>query len=143
MWRLKIGEGGGPWLLSGSNFLGRQVWEFDPDAGTPDERAEVERLRQAFSQHRSEKRVSHDLFVRMQVKCVLCDLKDLIEILLLASTVKFYHCYFILCTYTAVWRTKPSSGRSVYQAHHECTSHRRCNTNVAEASPESTCCTAS
>ncbi|KAJ1256800.1 hypothetical protein BS78_K312000 [Paspalum vaginatum] len=66
MWRLKVGEGGGPWLRSGSNFLGRQVWEFDPDGGTPDERAEVARLRQEFTEHRFEKRFSSDLFLRMQ-----------------------------------------------------------------------------
>jgi achilleol B synthase len=68
MWRLKVGQGGGPWLRSGSNFLGRQVWEFDADAGTPEERAEVERVRRDFTEHRFQKRLlSQDLFVRMQV----------------------------------------------------------------------------
>jgi achilleol B synthase len=67
MWRLKIGKGGGPWLQSANNFLGRQVWEFDPEAGTQDERAEVERLRQEFTDHRFDKRVAQDLLLRIQV----------------------------------------------------------------------------
>lgn len=69
MWRLKIAEGGGPYLYSTNNFVGRQIWEFEADAGTPEERDEVEKARQAFINNK----LSHgvhpcsDLLMRIQV----------------------------------------------------------------------------
>ncbi|XP_047087879.1 achilleol B synthase-like [Lolium rigidum] len=66
MWRLKTSEGAGPWLRSTKGFLGRQVWEFNPDAGTPEERAEVDRLREDFTKHRFTKKESQDLLLRLQ-----------------------------------------------------------------------------
>ncbi|PWZ53469.1 Parkeol synthase [Zea mays] len=69
MWRLKIGEGGGPWMQTASDFHGRQVWEYDPDAGTDEERSKVEQLRRAFTENRFRRRESQDLLMRMQV-CV-------------------------------------------------------------------------
>ncbi|TVU08995.1 hypothetical protein EJB05_42429, partial [Eragrostis curvula] len=66
MWRLKTSAGGEPWMQMVSNYRGRQVWEFDPDAGTDEERAHVERLRREFTENRFRRRESQDLLMRMQ-----------------------------------------------------------------------------
>ncbi|XP_030462926.1 beta-amyrin synthase-like isoform X1 [Syzygium oleosum] len=67
MWKLKIGEGANdPYLFSLNNFVGRQIWEFDPEAGTPEERAEVEAARQNFYNNRFKVRPSSDLLWRFQ-----------------------------------------------------------------------------
>lgn len=66
MWKLKISEGG-PDLVSVNNFIGREHWEFDPDAGTPEELAEVERAREEYKKNRYKKKQSSDLLMRMQV----------------------------------------------------------------------------
>lgn len=68
MWRLKVADGGNdPYIYSTNNFVGRQIWEFDPEAGTPEERAEVEEARQNFYMNRHEVKPSGDLLWRMQV----------------------------------------------------------------------------
>ncbi|KAF8694593.1 hypothetical protein HU200_038122 [Digitaria exilis] len=66
MWRLKLAEGNGPWLRSTNSFLGRQVWEFDPNLGTPEEHSEVEKVRQEFVRNRFKQKHSRDLLMRMQ-----------------------------------------------------------------------------
>ncbi|XP_044488661.1 beta-amyrin synthase-like [Mangifera indica] len=67
MWKLKIAEGGNdPYIYSTNNFVGRQTWEFDPEAGTPEERAEVEAARQKFYKNRFQVKPSGDILWRMQ-----------------------------------------------------------------------------
>ncbi|RXH78499.1 hypothetical protein DVH24_002017 [Malus domestica] len=52
MWKLKIAEGGSPWLRTLNNNVGRQVWEFDPKLGTPEELLEIERARENYHNNR-------------------------------------------------------------------------------------------
>lgn len=66
MWKLKIAEDG-EWLSSVNNHIGRQHWEFDPTAGTPEELAQVEKVRRDFKKNRFRVKQSADLLMRMQV----------------------------------------------------------------------------
>lgn len=68
MWKLKIGDGSSPWLRSLNGHVGRQTWEFDPSLGSPEELAEIEKLREQFRNHRFEQRHSADLLMRLQVQ---------------------------------------------------------------------------
>ena len=69
MWRLKVAEGGNsPYLKSSNNFLGRQIWEFDPEAGTAEERAEVEEARINFWNNRHQVKPCSDLLWQFQVE---------------------------------------------------------------------------
>ena len=68
MWRLKVADGGNdPYIYTTNNFVGRQIWEFDPDYGTTEERAEVEAARENFWKNRFQVKPSSDLLCRMQV----------------------------------------------------------------------------
>ncbi|KAK6284757.1 hypothetical protein POUND7_003709 [Theobroma cacao] len=70
MWRLKIGKesvgDNGAWLRSSNDHVGRQVWEFCPESGTPEELSKVEMARQSFSTDRLLKKHSSDLLMRIQ-----------------------------------------------------------------------------
>ncbi|KAK1422786.1 hypothetical protein QVD17_18073 [Tagetes erecta] len=68
MWKLKIAKGDDPYLYSINNFVGRQIWEFDPHAGTPDERQQVEDARQCYRNNRIKGvHPGADLLMRMQL----------------------------------------------------------------------------
>lgn len=59
-------SGGNPLLRSLNGNVGRQTWEFDPGAGTLEQRAEAQRLREHFEAHRATQRHSSDELLRLQ-----------------------------------------------------------------------------
>nr|UXX25230.1 OSC [Aloe vera] len=65
MWKLKIAEGG-PGVMTRSNFIGRQFWEFDPELGSREEREAVERAREEFRRNKFQKKIPSDMLMRMQ-----------------------------------------------------------------------------
>lgn len=67
MWKLKIAEGGSPWLRTLNNHVGRQVWEFDPNLGSPQDLSQIDQARQNFHDNRFTHKHSADLLMRMQV----------------------------------------------------------------------------
>lgn len=67
MWKLKIAEGGNPWLRTTNDHVGRQIWEFDPTLGSLEELADIEKVRKTFHENRFEKKHSSDLLMRSQV----------------------------------------------------------------------------
>ncbi|KAJ7973671.1 Terpene cyclase/mutase family member [Quillaja saponaria] len=70
MWRLKLSdEGSGSneqKLRSVNNHIGRLFWEFDPNLGTEEERAQVENVRLEFKTNRFQSMHSSDLLMRLQ-----------------------------------------------------------------------------
>ena len=95
MWKLKIAEGGNdPYIFSTNNFVGRQIWEFDPGAGSPEERAEVEEARQNFYKNRYQIKASGDLLWRMQVPLNLSCLPFISILFLKYIRSKLYKYYY-------------------------------------------------
>nr|XP_018486630.1 PREDICTED: seco-amyrin synthase-like [Raphanus sativus] len=68
MWRLRIGAVARDehHLFSTNNYVGRQTWEFDAEAGSPEELAGMEQARRNFTLNRSRFKTSSDLLWRMQ-----------------------------------------------------------------------------
>ncbi|KAK9093483.1 hypothetical protein Syun_028394 [Stephania yunnanensis] len=66
MWKLKTGEGNDPWLFSANYFVGRQIWEFDHNLGTPEEREKVEKAREEYHNNRFKFKASNDLLMQLQ-----------------------------------------------------------------------------
>lgn len=66
MWKLRIAEGGNPWLRTTNGHVGRQVWEFDQEMGTSEEIAQVEMAREAFRMNRFNMKHSEDIPMRLQ-----------------------------------------------------------------------------
>ncbi|KAJ4809906.1 Terpene cyclase/mutase family member [Rhynchospora pubera] len=68
MWQLKVADGApaSPWLRTTNDHVGRQLWEFDPELGSAEEREEVESAREAFRANRFQMKHSSDLLMRLQ-----------------------------------------------------------------------------
>ncbi|XP_050259663.1 cycloartenol Synthase-like [Quercus robur] len=66
MWKLKLSEGNDVRLESANNHIGRQYWEFDLNLGTPQEQAQVEKVRDEFKKNRFHDKQSSDLLMRLQ-----------------------------------------------------------------------------
>lgn len=67
MWKLRFSQDEDPWIESISNHIGRHYWEFDPNHGTIQERAQVEKARDEFYKNRFQFKHSSDLLLRLQV----------------------------------------------------------------------------
>lgn len=79
MWKLegaKDSVHGQPQLTSLNDFVGRQVWRFDPDAGTPEQRAEVDKLREVYAANRYAHKHSADELLRLQARATGKDLSS-------------------------------------------------------------------
>eukprot|EP00897_Mesotaenium_endlicherianum_P006216 jgi/Mesen1/5622/ME000282S04782 len=66
MWSLKVATGGNPWLVTLSDHPGRQIWEYDSNAGSPQDRAVIEELRAKFRANRFTQKHSSDELMRLQ-----------------------------------------------------------------------------
>jgi cycloartenol synthase len=68
MWKLLSGSAceRSPLIETLNDMQGRQMWVFDPKAGTPEQLKEVDRLRSEYSKNRYEQKNSADELLRLQ-----------------------------------------------------------------------------
>lgn len=68
MWKFRSAsdQGGHPYLVSLNGCKGRQTWEFDATAGSPEQRAKVEELRAKFTANKLVQHHSADELLRLQ-----------------------------------------------------------------------------
>ncbi|CAH1426798.1 unnamed protein product [Lactuca virosa] len=67
MWKLQMSKGDDdPGVRSVNHHIGRQFWEFDPHAGTPEERSQIESMHEEFTRNRLNVKHSSDLLMRFQ-----------------------------------------------------------------------------
>ncbi|GAQ81630.1 cycloartenol synthase [Klebsormidium nitens] len=67
MWSLKVATQSSPWQVSLANNEGRQVWEYDPEGGTSEDRKKVDDAREHFWANRFAKKHSSDELMRQQL----------------------------------------------------------------------------
>ncbi|WCJ27412.1 Lupeol synthase [Euphorbia peplus] len=68
MWKLEVATGNeDPLLFSTNNFIGRQVWSFHPDAGTPNELEQIKTARDNYTRNRFQVKASSDVFKNLQL----------------------------------------------------------------------------
>ncbi|XP_073116803.1 cycloartenol synthase isoform X1 [Elaeis guineensis] len=114
MWRLKIAQGGSPWLRTTNNHVGRQLWEFEPNMGTVEQIAAVEKARELFREHRFEMKHSADLLMQLQFAkenpleinfphIKLEDHQDVTEEVVLTSLRRAISCYSTLQAHDGHW----------------------------------------
>ncbi|RHN52972.1 putative cycloartenol synthase [Medicago truncatula] len=71
MWKLKFSknkDGTEELVRSVNKNIGRQFWEYDPNLGTEQKRAQVEQARKQFHENRFKTKNSSDLLMRLQGK---------------------------------------------------------------------------
>jgi hypothetical protein len=70
MWRLTTcyNQENNPFLTSTNEHQGRQVWVFDKEAGSDEDRREISSLREAFTANRLTQKHSSDELLRKQMR---------------------------------------------------------------------------
>eukprot|EP00854_Cymbomonas_tetramitiformis_P022865 gene22865-27634_t len=66
MWKLKCSTGDDSSLQSLNDFVGRQIWEYDPEGGTQGERDAIDAAQKIFHDNRFVKKHSSDELMRLQ-----------------------------------------------------------------------------